>query len=583
MPVRQAAQASAPDDDVIESNCAGVAHLSASIDVAATMATRNADDLEKAVGAMGMCLETLEYMMVLSTSISNVLGEVAASELARADLEHHFEQIVRIIGAFAQLTGNVARDIAGDPTMPAQAQGWAENVNRLLDRARQTTDDIPPVLEQVGDQVRQVASGLDRSREVAERSVWKAKSAYTFITSLRDQFERNSRHMRELATSLSRSSSLVEAKFEMLARMPTDNRRGAASAHAIFDGFANTTMADLERVAMSVTDMFVANSETLDAERVDMFETLLPRLANDLATAARRRLSERLAPVATAPAVVVANLAMDQDIAIARPVLVMSEVLGDTDLVRVAHERGEAHMMAIAERAELSEAVTDTLVDRGSTRVVRVVAANEGARFSGRGYAALVDKARVDHVLATTLRARQDLPPAAFEKLMAQAAAAAARDIDARNADVRAAIDEIAQRATEEIDSRTRAFRSTRAEIHHLAANGQLDQSMVQTFMQEGRHDHALATVAELCGVPDEVVLRFSQTNGIDLLLIVAKSGRLDWPAVHAALRARSGGTELNASELAAHKLKYQRLIPSTCERIVGFWKGRTDSLQASG
>jgi hypothetical protein len=34
---------------------------------------------------------------------------------------------------------------------------------------------------------------------------------------------------------------------------------------------------------------------------------------------------------------------------------------------------------------------------------------------------------------------------------------------------------------------------------------------------------------------------------------------------------------------LAAHKLKYQRLIPSTCERIVGFWKGRTDTQQASG
>ncbi|NJL08377.1 MAG: DUF2336 domain-containing protein, partial [Methylacidiphilales bacterium] len=181
------------------------------------------------------------------------------------------------------------------------------------------------------------------------------------------------------------------------------------------------------------------------------------------------------------------------------------------------------------------------------------------------------------------LRARQDLPPAAFERLMAQAAAAAAHDIDANSADVRATVDEIVQRAAEEIESGTRTFRVTRAEIHQLAANGKLNQSMVQTFMEEGRHDHALATVAELCGVPDEVVLRFSQTNGVDLLLIVAKSGKLDWPAVHAALRARGGGTELNSSELAALKVKYQRLIPVTCERIVGFWKGRSDSLQASG
>ncbi|BAR99701.1 hypothetical protein BV133_2108 [Blastochloris viridis] len=577
--MREAAQASPHDDGAPESSCAGMAHLSATIDVAATMAARNADDLEKAAGALGMCLETLEYMMVLSTSISNVLGEVAASELARADLEHHFEQIVRIISQFASLTGNVARDIAGDSTMPTQAQGWADNVNRLLERARQATDEIPPVLEQVGDQVRQVANGLDRSREVAERSVWKAKSAQSFITSLRDQFERNSRHMRGLAATLSRSSTLAETKFEMLARISAEDRRGAATAHAIVDSFGNTTMADLDRLAMSVTDLLVADSETLDSERVDVFEALLPRLANDLATAARRRLSERLAPLSNAPPVVVSNLAMDHDIVIARPVLEISDVLGDDDLLRVARERGEAHMMAIAGRASLSETVTDTLVDRGSSRVARVVAANEGARFSGRGYAALVDKASVDHVLATTLRARQDLPPATFEKLMAQAAAVAARDIDAHRADVRAAIDEIAHRATEEIESRTRMFRLARAEIHELAQQGKLEQPLVERFMQDGRHDHALAAVAELCGVPDEVVLRFSQSNGVDLLLIVSKAANLDWTTVQAALRARSGGSELSTSELSTNKLKYQRLIPATCERIVEFWKGRNESL----
>ncbi|KAA5599558.1 DUF2336 domain-containing protein [Blastochloris sulfoviridis] len=575
MPVCEAARAEPPEDDGAEGNCAGMAHLSASIDIAATMAARNADDLGKASGALGVCLETLEYMMVLSTSISNVLDEVAASELARADLEHHFEQIVRIIGAFASLTGTVARDIAGDATMPVQAQGWAEKVNLLLERARQTTDEISPSLTQVTEQVRQVAGGLDRSREVAERSVRKAKSAHGFISSLRDQFDRNGRHMRDLATTLNRSLAQIGSKAEVVTLTPPQGRRGSVFAHAVIDDVAEATMSDLERVAMSVTDLFVSSSDKLDTGHVDVFGTLLSRLANDLATAARRRLSERLAPIPNAPHVVVANLAMDHDIAVARPVLVLSEALDDADLVRVARERGEDHMMAIAARATLSEAVTDTLVDRGSSRVVRVVAANEGARFSGRGYAALLEHARTDAVLATTLRARQDLPPAAFEKLLAQAAAVAARDIDAGSDDVRAAVDEIAHRAAEEIESRTRAFQAVRGEVHQLLVAGKLDESVVTQFVNEGRHDHVLAAIAELCNVPDDVVLRFAQSNGLDLLLIVAKAAHLGWPTVQAALRARIGGAELSAKDIAAAKEKFQRLIPATCERVVGFWKSR--------
>ena len=56
----------------------------------------------------------------------------------------------------------------------------------------------------------------------------------------------------------------------------------------------------------------------------------------------------------------------------------------------IAKSKGQNHLLAISERASLSEAVTDVLVDRGDTHVHHALAKNSGARFSESGFAALV-------------------------------------------------------------------------------------------------------------------------------------------------------------------------------------------------
>ena len=60
---------------------------------------------------------------------------------------------------------------------------------------------------------------------------------------------------------------------------------------------------------------------------------------------------------------------------------------------RLARTRGQAHLAAIAGRADLGEAVTDVLVRRGNPEVVRTVADNQSAKFSEGGFSALVKRA----------------------------------------------------------------------------------------------------------------------------------------------------------------------------------------------
>ncbi|MFX7663266.1 DUF2336 domain-containing protein, partial [Acinetobacter baumannii] len=87
-------------------------------------------------------------------------------------------------------------------------------------------------------------------------------------------------------------------------------------------------------------------------------------------------------PVANAPRHLVGRLAREDEIAIAGPLLRQSPVIDESALVEIAREKGQQHLLAMAERPTLSTGVTDVLVRRGDRDVVRVTATNAGAAFS---------------------------------------------------------------------------------------------------------------------------------------------------------------------------------------------------------
>jgi uncharacterized protein (DUF2336 family) len=67
--------------------------------------------------------------------------------------------------------------------------------------------------------------------------------------------------------------------------------------------------------------------------------------------------------------------------------------------------------MAIASRPQVSETVTDALVDRGVADVTQKVIANDGAKLSELGFVKVVHEARTDEQLASALAERKDVPP----------------------------------------------------------------------------------------------------------------------------------------------------------------------------
>src|SRR5262249_47028726 len=152
--------------------------------------------------------------------------------------------------------------------------------------------------------------------------------------------------------------------------------------------------------------------------QIGLFDEVIAKLTNAIEAKARAKLSIRLADVPSAPAGVVRMLAFDDDIEVARAVLVGSERLEEAHLVAHAQSKSQQHLAAIAERKSISEAVTDVLVTRGDHHVARSVAKNAGARFSEAGFRMLVKRSASDDALALHVGARRDLPRQHFLGLL---------------------------------------------------------------------------------------------------------------------------------------------------------------------
>ncbi len=164
-----------------------------------------------------------------------------------------------------------------------------------------------------------------------------------------------------------------------------------------------------DRLTRSLAQLFHhADAACSDEDRAS-FDRILIRIAPGATDGARLFLSDHLAGSPQPPRAILLLLAND-DVEVARPILERSPALGENDLIDIARHHGARHMEVIAERGDLTFRVTDILVLRGDDDVRRVVAGNDRAQLSDKGFARLSVQSRGDTVVEARLIRRGDLP-----------------------------------------------------------------------------------------------------------------------------------------------------------------------------
>ncbi len=182
-------------------------------------------------------------------------------------------------------------------------------------------------------------------------------------------------------------------------------------------GMAKTGTARSRAVlAENVLDMFISSEGRLSDHERALTDDILTKLVREMEMQIRIGLAERLANAGSAPDSLLKLLANDE-IAVAKPILVRSKLLHDADLIEIIRARGREHQLAISIRETVSPDVSDALIGRGEPDVIESLVRNPHAALSNQAMAHLVAESRRHDRFQEPLLSRGDLPPALAHKM----------------------------------------------------------------------------------------------------------------------------------------------------------------------
>ncbi len=330
-----------------------------------------------------------------------------------------------------------------------------------------------------------------------------------------------------------------------------------------------------------VTDLFVASADKFTDQQIDVFDDVLGHLIKRIEAKALTELSNRLAPVTNAPIHVIQQLARDDDIAVAGPVISQSQRLSDHDLIEIANSKAQGHLLAIATRSQIAVGVTDALLQRGDQYVFHRLAENSGANFSEHGFTTLVKHSERDERLAEKVGLRLDIPLRLFRELLLRATEAVRSRLLAmaspENRDkIQRVLDAISEDAEHEAGFKSeRDLADAHVQMSARKSKGELNEALLFQLAKEGHYADVIAALSLLCGAPMQLIENLLQGKHSEAWLIPCKTAGLDWFTVRAIITCHSAGRALSDAALESAAMDYSKLSQGSAARVLRFWQVR--------
>lgn len=169
-------------------------------------------------------------------------------------------------------------------------------------------------------------------------------------------------------------------------------------------------------LAVKVAQQFTGAALS-DAER-KLAEDIIRVMARDAVVRVRQSLAENLKASPSLPRDVALTLARDVE-AVAIPVLSVSTVLTDADLVEIVRTGTDAKHTAIAQRPAVPACVADALIETASEGAVAALVANSGAELGEESLGRVIDRFAGSETVSDPLVHRSKLPITIAERLVA--------------------------------------------------------------------------------------------------------------------------------------------------------------------
>jgi uncharacterized protein (DUF2336 family) len=246
------------------------------------------------------------------------------------------------------------------------------------------------------------------------------------------------------------------------------------------------------------------SEKELSESELKLSEDIVRHLARDIAVQVRASLAQSVKKAKKLPHDVAMKLA--QDVAeVSLPVLEFSTVLNDKDLVEIIQAAPAEKQEAIARREEVSESVSEALVDKGGEKAVNTLLENKSAQIGAKAFDKVVNKFPVSEKIQASLVLRDRLPLAVAEKLVAHVSEALREQLVARHELSRDVLADVIMQGREQ--ATVNLLGGTRGQdvenlVQQMKQNGRLTPSLIIRALCMGDISFFEVSMAALSDIP---------------------------------------------------------------------------------
>lgn len=358
---------------------------------------------------------------------------------------------------------------------------------------------------------------------------------------------------------------------------------------ALFQMARDKSSAGRKALVNAVSDLFFNNTDVLSDREKALMTDILRQIIHDVEMSVRRELAERLAEAKQAPHELILTLANDE-IEVAHPLLIQSDILHDFDLVEIIHHRTLEHQLAIAMRSTLNESVTDALVEAGNEDVVAKMIENPNARISKSTMEYLVDQSKRVDTYQNPLLKRPDLGPDLAKKMYWWVSAALRQHI-VKNFKIDAlSLDETLESTVKNVidrnDTTTGGENSKPANLaERLSEDGKVTPRMLVQVLRQGEVPLFEAMFSKMSGLRPRLLRRMLFEPGGEALAILCKAVKIDKPDFASIFmlsrKARNNERGTNPQELKLILELFDRIKPDAADRMLKKWQRDSNFLNA--
>lgn len=331
------------------------------------------------------------------------------------------------------------------------------------------------------------------------------------------------------------------------------------------------------RLADAVAHFFEEQNLSLTEQTLasEILLNLIRQAERDL----REALSERLSIHPDVPAELVVHLANDE-ISVARHVLLHSPVLNDVDLIYIITSKGREHWQQIAKRDTLSPIVAERLIDTHDPETILNLVDNQRVNLQKASMKKLVKAALRSEELQAPLLRRPEIDTEIAVELYMVVSQAMRRELAEKYPISAHALEEALGGLVQELGSAARGVKDTTPEMVSLAKKFEERKDITADLMvktlRRGQFGFFAALFSERTGLAPQYIGKLLQKEGGKPFVVACRyigMMKTEFASIFLLSRGmRAGDKIVDQRELAMALKNFDALGDFDVQRVMGAW-----------